>query len=73
MEWLKLVLRALSAILGWFSWKSRKARMEQEAREFEEEVQEGVSSIPKPELDESENAEDPMGTTRWNSNSDSNC
>ena len=60
-DWIKLALGALVGALKLLSWKNRKERMEADARDFEQEVQEGVSSIPKPELDSSKNSNDPMG------------
>ena len=71
MSWLKLLLRGLFAWLSFKGWKARKKRMEDEARRAEDTIRDAVNKVERPDLDPSEDSDDPMGIGDWHARRDS--
>ena len=46
--------------------EEERRRSEEAARELEQDIQEDVQSVVRPDLDASPDSEDPMGVGRWN-------
>ncbi len=75
IQWVRLVLRA--ALDAWALWRKQKAekraaaektdrRLEEEAREVAKRINDRVDAVPRPDIDESGDADDPMGVDDFN-------
>jgi hypothetical protein len=75
MKWLSFILRAVLEALGiWRSQKKdqqaatadRRRREEQAARDAEQKIRDAANEAERPNLDSSEDTDDPMGVEHWN-------
>lgn len=75
MGWISWFIKTLRGFLDLRSRKRTKAAKkaeqqrlanESKKRILEDDIENDVKNVPEPDLDSSEDSEDPLGTKRWN-------